>query len=547
VPDAVVIGAGHNGLVAANVLADAGWSVVVLEAQAEPGGAVRTEELTSPGFRHDVFSAFYPLAVASPVLRSMNLDHHGLRWCRTPIALAHPTPDGRCAYVADDVDETAASLDSYQPGDGDGWRRLYGQWEVVHEPLLGALLSTFPPVRHSLRLATTLGAAGLLRFTRFATLPVRRLAEEEFTGAGGGLLLAGNALHADFSPESTLGGFFGWLLACLAQQVGFPVPEGGAAQLARSLVRRLDSRGGSVECDTRVSGIIVRDGRARGVTLADGGDVLATRAVLADVDAPTLYLDLLEPEHLPSRVLADITRFQWDPSTIKVDWALDGPVPWEAEPARRAGTVHVAESMDQLTQWSADLAKGLVPAEPFLLFGQQSLADPTRCPPGTATAWAYTRVPRRIRGDAASSFRNGDLTGAWTPAELDRFADRMEARVEALAPGFRSLVRGRHVAGPARIEAADTSLRGGAINGGTAQLHQQLVFRPTPGMARPETPVSGLFLASSSAHPGGGVHGAPGANAARAALAAAGWAELPARAMRTARAARHWVDQRGAG
>jgi phytoene dehydrogenase-like protein len=198
--------------------------------------------------------------------------------------------------------------------------------------------------------------------------------------------------------------------------------------------------------------------------------------------------------------------------------------------------------MDQLTQWSADLAKGLVPAEPFLIFGQQSLADPTRCPPGRATAWAYTRVPRRIRGDAGGD----DLSGAWTPAELDAFADRMEARVEARAPGFRSLVHGRHVAGPARMEAADASLRGGAINGGTAQLHQQLVFRPTPGTARPETPVSSLFLASSSAHPGGGVHGAPGANAARAALSAAGWAELPARAARTARAARHVVDRHGA-
>ncbi|HEX6476230.1 MAG TPA: NAD(P)/FAD-dependent oxidoreductase, partial [Acidimicrobiales bacterium] len=383
---------------------------------------------------------------------------------------------------------------------------------------------------------------GLLHFARFATLPVRRLAEEEFAGAGGGLLLAGNALHGDFGPEATLGGFFGWLLACLAQQVGFPVPEGGASELARSLARRLDARGGTVECDAQVSGIVVRNGRAQGVTLADGGEIVATRAVMADVDAPSLYLDLLEPEHLPTRVLDDIKRFEWDPATVKVDWALDGPVPWEAEPARRAGTVHVADSMDELTQWSADLAKGLVPAEPFLIFGQQSLADPTRCPPGTATAWAYTHVPRRIRGDAG-----GDLTGAWTPAELDAFADRMETRVEALAPGFRGLVRGRHVASPAHIEAANASLRGGAINGGTAQLHQQLVFRPTPGTGRPETPVTGLFLASSSAHPGGGVHGAPGANAASAALAAAARRELSARATGAVRAARHIVDRRRAG
>ncbi len=536
-PDAVVIGAGPNGLVAANVLADAGWSVVVLEAQPEPGGAVRTAELTLPGFRHDVFSAFYPLAVASPAMRSMHLERHGLRWCRAPVAMAHPTSDGRCVYVADDPDETAESIATYQRGDGEGWRRLYGRWEVVHEPLLGALLSPFPPVRHGVRLAARLGAAELLRFARFTTLPVRRLAAEEFTGAGGELLLAGNALHADFGPETALGGFYGWLLACLAQQVGFPVPEGGASELTRALVRRLGGRGGTVECDSRVSRVVVRNGRAQGVMLAGGGEVTATRAVLADVDAPALYLDLLEPVHVPSRVLDDIGRFQWDPSTIKVDWALDGPVPWQAEPARRAGTVHVADSLDQLTQWATDLAKGLVPAEPFLIFGQQSVVDPTRSPPGTATAWAYTRVPRRVRGDAG-----GPLTGTWTPAELDVFADRMETRVEALAPGFRRLVRARHAAGPADMEGADASLRGGAINGGTAQLHQQLVFRPTPGTARPETPVRGLFLASSSAHPGGGVHGAPGANAARAALAAEGWAGLPARAVK---AARLLVDRRG--
>ncbi len=260
-PDAVVIGAGPNGLVAANVLADAGWSVVVLEAQSEPGGAVRTAELTLPGFHHDVFSAFYPLAVASPVLQSMGLEHHGLRWCRAPVTLAHPTSDGRCVYVADEVGETAASIDSYHPGDGDGWRRLYGRWEEVDEPLLGALLSSFPPLRHGLRLARTLGPAGLLRLARLATLPVRTLAEEEFAGAGGGLLLAGNALHGDFSPESTLGGFFGWLLACLAQQNGFPVPEGGGGQLADALVRRLQSRGGTVECDAPVTSIEVRHGR----------------------------------------------------------------------------------------------------------------------------------------------------------------------------------------------------------------------------------------------------------------------------------------------
>jgi phytoene dehydrogenase-like protein len=513
--DAVVIGAGPNGLVAANLLADAGWSVTVLEAEPDPGGAVRSGELTLPGFLHDRFSAFYPLGAASPVLVGLELERHGLRWRRSPLALAHPLPDGRCPVLSTDLEETVASLDADSLGDGDAWRRLYGLWRRIGGPMLDALLTPFPPLRAGARLAGRLGPAGLLRFARLGVLPVQRLAEEEFSGEGAGLLLTGLALHTDLAPDSATSSLFGWLLAGLGQQIGFPVPEGGAGRLTAALVARLDARGGRVVCGARVTRVVVRDGRAVAVVTAGGEEVAAERAVVADVGAPALYRDLVGAEHLPSSVLEDLRRFQYDNATVKVDWALDGPIPWAAEAARRAGTIHLADGMDHFVAASRHLVMGRIPARPPLVLGQMGVADPTRNPPGTETAWAYTHVPQKVRGDAG-----GDLAGVWDFAEAEAFADRIEVEVERLAPGFRSRIRGRYVSTPPILEAADANLVGGAVNGGSAQLHQQLIFRPIPGLGRAETPVRGLYLGSASAHPGGGVHGACGSNAARAALAA---------------------------
>jgi len=259
----------------------------------------------------------------------------------------------------------------------------------------------------------------------------------------------------------------------------------------------------------------VRNGRAVGVRTAGGEEIWAQRAVLADVDAPQLYLDLLGDAMLPPALRADIRRFQWDAGTVKVDWALDRPIPWLSPEARLAGTVHLADNLDHLTRWSADLATGTVPARPFLLLGQQSTTDPTRQPRGTETAWAYTHVPRRVRHDAGR-----EISGKWDGDDEEAMIARIEQRVEAFAPGFGASIRGRHIFTPPKFEAWDANLNEGAINGGTSQLHQQLVFRPVPGLGRPNTCVRNLYLASASAHPGGGVHGACGANAARAALAA---------------------------
>ncbi|MGW0928086.1 phytoene desaturase family protein [Streptomyces sp. NPDC002644] len=513
-PDAVVIGAGPNGLVAANLLADAGWSVVVLEEQPEPGGAVRHDRGVDPEFVHDLFSAFYPLAAASPVVEGLRLERYGLRWRHAPRVVAHPLSDGRCAVLGRTLGQTVTSLEAFAEGDGEAWRELHTVWDRLRPDLLDALFTPFPPVKAGARLAWKLRGTGGLRMARSLVLPVRRLGEEEFDAEGGRLLLAGNALHADLAPEAAGSGGYGWLMAMLGQSYGFPVPEGGAGGLISALVARLEDRGGVVRCGERVAEVVVRQGTAVAVRTAGGDTVDARRAVLADVSAPALYGGLVAPEHLPGELLEDLKRFQWDFATVKVDWALDGSIPWTSPEAGLAGTVHLADGVDELTRFAAQLAMGRVPDRPFCVLGQMTTTDPTRSPAGTESAWAYTHVPHEIRGDAGEE----GITGAWDAGEGERMADRIEREVERFAPGFRDRIRARRVLTPPTMEAMDANLHGGAINGGTTAMHQQLVFRPIPGTGRPETAVRRLYLASAAAHPGGGVHGAPGANAARAAL-----------------------------
>jgi phytoene dehydrogenase-like protein len=499
--DAIVIGAGHNGLVAANLLVDAGWDVQVLEATPHPGGAVRSGEVTAPGYLSDLFSSFYPLGFASPVLRDLDLD---ISWTHAPDVLTHLLPDGRAATINRDLAVTMASMERFAPGDGERWQHAYADWLNVSTPMLEAVLRPFPPVRASAGLARSLRVGGALRLARRLVLSVRELGAELFRGEGATLALAGCALHTDLSPQDAGGGVYGWLLGMLGQQHGWPVPVGGAQRITDALVARLLAAGGRIEYEAPVERVLIARGRAVGVRTAGGRDWRAGRAVLADVPAPALYLDLVGSRWLPPRLVEDLDFFRWDGSTVKVDWAVDGKIPWRDAAAAGAGTVHLGADLNGLTRYAAHLAVDEVPPDPFLLLGQMSTTDPTHSPPGTESAWAYTHLPHRR---------------SWPADVIAEHVEKMEAVVESHAPGFRAAVVGRHVFSPADFERENPSLVGGALGGGTAAAFQQLFLRPIPGLGRADTPVDRLFLASASAHPGGGVHGAPGANAARAALA----------------------------
>jgi phytoene dehydrogenase-like protein len=513
--DAVVIGAGPNGLVAANRLADAGWDTLLLEAQPEVGGAVRSDRELHPDFVSDTFSAFYPLGYASRVIKGLHLEEHGLRWCHAPAALGHSRGDGSWIMLHRDLGITAKLLDEEHPGDGAAWRALVDQWRKIGPSLVDALVTPFPPVLPALRAMIQLPRVGGLAFARRLLAPAGTILEPNFGSQAVRLLLTGNALHADIPPDGAGSGFLGLLLIMLGQTIGYPAPEGGAGKLTEAMRDRFVARGGAVVCNAEVTKINVEHGRAAGVQVLDQL-VRVRRAVLADVAAEHLYGGLIGFDELPPSVRAKMAGFRRDPATVKVDWALSGPVPWRTPPPYAPGTVHIADSYEELVMTFAQLSAGSIPDRPFLLIGQMTTTDPTRSPEGTESMWAYTHVPLRVLDDAG-----GNLTGSWDAGEAEQFADRMQDRIEQRAPGFSERIIARRILTPLDMERRNASLVGGSLNGGTAALDQQLIFRPIPGTGRAGTPISGLYLASSSAHPGGAVHGACGMNAARAALARA--------------------------
>jgi phytoene dehydrogenase-like protein len=509
--DACVIGGGPNGLVASIALADAGWNVVLVEGS-HLGGAVRSVR-RRPETVTDLFSAFYPLAAASPVLRALELERHGLRWSHADVVLAHPADEKatEAAVLYRDVDQTAARLDQDHPGDGERWQELFTEWCRLREPLLDALFSPLPPVRPAVRLARVLGLADGLRLARFLLLPVRRMGQELFGGEHGRLLLVGNALHADVPVTSPVSGTFGWLLAMLAQDVGFPVPSGGAGALTDALASRARAAGVEILVGTPVEQVLVGGGRAVGARLADGRLIRARRAVLAAIDAERLLRDLVPRAALPQRLLDDLDHFDRDLPTVKVNWTLPRSPEWRAAGIERSGVVHVGADSDGAERWSGQVERGELPDRPFMIVGQMTTADASRSSDGSQSLWAYTHLPRGYTVE-----RVGARAVAAAVAET---VARMEEVLDSHAPGFDAGALDRFVQGPAELAAENPNLVDGGVGGGTAQLHQQLVFRPVPGLGRPELPVENLYLAGASAHPGGGVHGACGWNAAVACLA----------------------------
>jgi phytoene dehydrogenase-like protein len=492
-PDAIVVGAGPNGLVAAATLARHGWRVLVLEAKNRPGGAVYSEELTLPGYLHDVGAAFFPFAHESPAFRSLEL---GLDWRNARWESSHPAPDGSCASISRDLELTGAAFGQ----DGPAWQRLALWKTAMGERLVNVLLATLPDVGAAWRL----GPRHVLRLALAGIRSSAGYARHHFQTEAARRVIPGLALHVDLGPDDLAGAGLGLVLALLASSSGFPVPVGGARAITEALLRRLHSHGGAIQLNTHVDRVIVTGKRAVAVRTSQGDEIPAERAILTDVGAPTLFLKLLRKEDTSWWLRRAMRRFRYGWGTFKMDWALAGPVPWTSEQARGAAVVHAGDSVADLRAFTHEVRAGMLPANPYLVIGQQSLLDPSRAPAGGQTLWAYSHVPCR-------------LEGGWDRARQE-FADRVESRIEGLAPGFRSLIQARAIHAPTDLEAMDENLVGGDLGGGSAQFDQQLFFRPAFPYFRYRTPVRNLYLCSASTHPGAGVHGACGFNAARMAL-----------------------------
>jgi phytoene dehydrogenase-like protein len=493
-PDFVVIGSGPNGLVAAVTLAERGHRVVVFESHPRrPGGALGSEEATLPGFVHDVGAAFFPFGKVSPAFVALGLSEE-VDWLHAGIESCHPAPDGTVAAITRDLDRSIAHFGC--PEDGARWRALATWHRGVEARLLQALLSTFPAVGPAL----ALGPVNLWRLARMLTRSGAGLAQSLFRTEAARRVLPSLALHVDVAPGDRFGAGLGYMLGLTATTGGYPVPRGGAQTITNALVRRLEASGGRLVLGTRVRSIAVSGPRARGVVTEAGEQVPALRGVLADTSAATLLLELLPDGTVSRRVARAMRRFPHGWGTFKMDWALSGPVPWIEPLARESAVVHAADSLEDMQRFSDEVRGGALPSHPYLVIGQQSLVDPSRAPAGQHTLWAYSRVP-------------SEVPGGWG-AHGEHFADRVEARIEQLAPGFGARILARRIVTPEDLEAMDENLVGGDLGWGSNAWNRLLLFRPVFPYFRYRMPVRGVYLCSSYAHPGAGVHGMCGYNAA---------------------------------
>ncbi|OQX69137.1 MAG: FAD-dependent oxidoreductase [Sorangiineae bacterium NIC37A_2] len=463
--DAVVVGSGPNGLAAAAVLGREGYSVLVVEAASSPGGGTRTEELTLPGYLHDVCSAVHPLAVASPLFRSLELEKHGVTWCHAKAPLAHVLDDERALTLERSVAETAAQLGRDRARYEDLVTPLVERFDDLVEMFVGPLQFPRRPL---------LG----LRFARNALLSMKCLAQR-FEAPEARALLAGAAAHSMLPLDVAGTAAFALILAVSGHAVGWPVAEGGSHSIARALLAQIDGFGGEVWLDHRV--------RSR-------GDLPPARVYLFDVTPRQLLA--IDDGWLPDSYRKRLARYRYGPGVFKIDWALDGPVPWRNPACRRATTIHLWGQAGQMHAAESAPHDGRVAEQPFVLFVQPTLADPSRAPWGKHTGWAYCHVP---------AFSHHDITA------------RIEAMVERFAPGFRDLILARHTRNAAQMEEYNPNFVGGDINGGAATL-DQLFFRPVVSLDPYSTPNPRVFLCSSATPPGGGVHGLCGSFAAKSAL-----------------------------
>jgi phytoene dehydrogenase-like protein len=463
--DAVVVGAGPNGLAAAIELARAGVSVLVLEANERIGGGARTEELTLPGFHHDVCSAIHPMAIVSPFFRTLPLAEHGLVWLESPLAIAHPLTDGSAATMEISLDRTAARLGP----DGDAYRALLGPFVKHNQALFSEILRPIRIVpRHPFVLAR-FGLTGL----RSAVAVAKR-----FQGEAARTLFSGCAAHS-FVPLQWAGSAsFGLVLALAGHTTGWPCAKGGSESIITALASYLRSLGGEIRTSHPV----------RSMT-----DVPDSRAVIFDVTPRQLAA--IARSHLPAGYVRRLERFRYGPGVFKIDWALDGPIPWRNEECTRSATVHIG-TVEDIERHEAAIWRGEAGDRPFVLVAQQSLFDSTRAPAGKQTGWAYCHVPH---GSTA------DMT------------DAIERQIERFAPGFRDRILARHTFNTAQYEKHDANFVGGDIAGG-ANVLSQFLARPFVRRDPYSTPNERIYMGSSSTPPGGGVHGMCGFWAARSAL-----------------------------
>jgi phytoene dehydrogenase-like protein len=465
-PDAIVVGSGPNGLAAAITLADAGLRVHVYEGAAVPGGGARTEELTLPGFRHDVCSAAHPLALASPFFRRFNLQARGVRVLEPEVQFAHPLDGGRAGFVVRSVDETADGLGA----DAAAYRRWCGRSVRYADDVIDTVLSSLRrPPRHPLRVSG-FGLAAL----EPASLMARHFGTDEARG-----LLAGVAAHSMLRLNRPPSGAVGLLLTTLGHSVGWPVIEGGSSGLVAAMVSAIEDAGGAVFTD-------------RWVTSLD--ELPPARAVLLDVTPRSLIE--LSGDRLPSGYRRALAKFRYGPGVCKVDFALSAAVPWAAEACRRAGTVHLGGTFEQIAQSEDDVAAGRHPERPYVLAVQAGVVDPTRAPTGQHALWTYCHVPAGSTVDMSA---------------------RIEAQIERFAPGFRDLVLAKAVRTAAQEEQHNPNYPGGDIASG-AQTLRQTFARPALRWNPYRTGIPGVYLCSASTPPGAGVHGRCGELAAQTAL-----------------------------